>query len=159
MNSNPDFPPYQKIRRLSSTEPEPKRPALPVRQPNTSKWDIRTPRPSWGVLRPGRRRVIPLSKRNKTQMSLRGRIDRGNPTQSVILSPSLTVTLSEAKSLISWLRMTASQSVPSLCSGQGFVSLAMTLFFYFYFNRKLIIPSRPPLEKSVRLETEGGGGI
>ena len=62
---------------------------------------------------------------------------RGNLTQSVILSPSLTVTLSEAKSLISWLRinspknlveilrtvalrMTASQSVPSLRSGQDF---------------------------------------
>ena len=40
---------------------------------------------------------------------------RGNLTQSVILSPSLTVTLSEAKSLISWLRMTASQSAPSRC--------------------------------------------
>jgi hypothetical protein len=80
MNSNPDFPPYQKIRKLSSIAPEPKRPALPVRQPNTSEWDIRMPRLSWAVLRRGKRRVIPSSKRNKTQMSLRGRIDRGSLT-------------------------------------------------------------------------------
>jgi hypothetical protein len=36
---------------------------------------------------------------------------RGNLTQSVILSPSLTVTLSEAKSLLSWLRINSAKNL------------------------------------------------
>jgi hypothetical protein len=53
------------------------------------------------------------------------RAERGDLTQSVILSPFASLRVNSAKNLVEilrpCLRMTVLQSVPSLRSGQGFV--------------------------------------
>ena len=65
MNSSPNSPLCRRTRRSSFTVPEPKKRVLPVRQPNTLPWDIRMRWPSVEALRPGKRRAIQSSKKNK----------------------------------------------------------------------------------------------
>jgi hypothetical protein len=62
-NSNPNSLPFRKTKRSFFTEAEPKKRALPVRQPDTSRWGIKTLKPFMVASRVGKRQdTVSLAK-------------------------------------------------------------------------------------------------
>ena len=51
------LPPFQKTKRLFSTEPDPRKGVLPVRQPSILKWDTRTLSASRAAWRHGKKQA------------------------------------------------------------------------------------------------------